>query len=285
VLTPRTFQFERCATVYYEGGSAGRLPMLLMHGVGPGASVQGAFARIMPYLTRHFHVFAMDLAGFGGSAPKPAAPYFDFEFWTAQARALMDRMPAGPIVVFGHSLSGAIALRMTSASDRIAGVITTATVGTRYELNRDLARLWTWPSSRAELRESLRSLVHDIDAISDTVLDERWKILSVPGYGDHFRAMFAGDKQTLMDSWVLSESQLRSIAIPVTLVHGRDDLPCPADLTSLRLAQSIRHADVVLLARCGHAPSMEQPQKVIAAVELAFGGLQRMSETREVIPT
>jgi pimeloyl-ACP methyl ester carboxylesterase len=83
--------------------------------------------------------------------------------------------------------------------------------------------------------------------------------------------MFSGDKQRLMDSWVIPDDTLRAIDAPVTLVHGRNDLPCPAESTSLRLAERIRYSDVVLLSRCGHAPSMEQPKKVMAAVELAFG--------------
>jgi 2-hydroxymuconate-semialdehyde hydrolase len=150
-------------------------------------------------------------------------------------------------------------------------VITTATVGTHYDLNADLKRLWTYPSSRADLRESLRSLVYDVDAVPDIVLDARWAILSSGNYAQYFSSMFAGDAQVLMDSWILADELLRSITVPVTLVHGREDRACPSELTSLRLAQGVRHADVVLLSRCAHAPAMEHPQKVIAATALAFG--------------
>src|SRR5205085_2522900 len=151
---------------------------------------------------------------------------------------------------------------------RVAAVLTTATAGTQYALNADLERLWTYPSSRAELRESLRSLIFDPRAVSDAMIDARWAILSRGDYSSYFSTMFAGDKQALMDSWVIPAAVLESIRAPVTFVHGREDMPCPFALTSLRLAERVRHSDIVLLSRCGHAPSMEQPNKVIAAVEL-----------------
>ncbi|HZQ63048.1 MAG TPA: alpha/beta hydrolase [Casimicrobiaceae bacterium] len=273
VLTAKSFAFEDCTVAYYEGGPDDALPLLLMHGVGPGASVRGAFVSILPFLVRHFHVFAMDLVGFGGSSRKPHAPYFDFELWVRQAQALVGRMLGERIALFGHSLSGAIALRLAASTPRVAGVITTATVGTRYPFNPDLGQLWTYPASRAALRESLKSLVFDVDAIPQPALDVRWSILSSGDYRSYFSQMFATDRQALMDSWVIPGEALRSIAIPVTLVHGRDDRPCPAEETSLRLAAAMPRANVVLLSRCGHAPAMEHPHKVIAAVELAFGDL------------
>jgi 2-hydroxymuconate-semialdehyde hydrolase len=242
-----------------------------MHGVGPGASVLGAFANILPFLARHFHVFGMDFVGFGASSQKPSPPYFDFELWVSQAHALTRLMPAGDLFIFGHSLSGAIALRLAAELSRVKAVITTGTAGTQYPLNKDLERLWTYPTSPAELRECLRSLIFDERVVSDTMLGERWAILSSGDYGSYFAKMFSGDKQRLMDSWVIPDDTLRAIDVPVTLVHGRNDLPCPPESTSLRLAERIRRSDVVLLSRCGHAPSMEQPRKVMAAVELAFG--------------
>jgi 2-hydroxymuconate-semialdehyde hydrolase len=244
-----------------------------MHGIGPGASVLGAFANILPFLARHFHVFGMDFVGFGASSQKPSPPYFDFELWVSQAHALVRLMPAGDLFIFGHSLSGAIALRLAAELSRIKAVITTGTAGTQYPLNKDLERLWTYPTSRAELRECLRSLIFDERIVSDAILGERWAILSSGNYGSYFARMFSGDKQRLMDSWVIPDETLRAIEVPVTLVHGRNDLPCPPESTSLRLAKQIRRSNVILLSECGHAPSMEQPKKVMAAVELAFGSL------------
>lgn len=261
---------EGCRASYFESGTLGKLPLLLMHGLGPGASVSGAFAAVRPFLDAHFHVFAMDLIGFGTSGQKPAPPYFDFPLWVRQARAVLGLMPAAEIGVFGHSASGAIALRLAASEPRIAAVITTGTAGTRFDVNGDLKRLWTFPDSREDLRGSLRSLIHDPTRVTESGLDARWGILQSSGYREYFTAMFAGNLQLLADSWIVTGDELKGISADYTLVHGRDDLPCPVEATSMRLAHQIRHANLVLLSRCGHAPALEHPEQVCAAVRLAF---------------
>jgi 2-hydroxymuconate-semialdehyde hydrolase len=261
---------EGCTVACYEGGSPGKLPLLLMHGLGPGAAIASAFATILPFLSSHFHLFATDLIGFGNSGRKPAMPYFDFPLWVRQARSVLNEMPAGPIGVFGHSASGAIALQLAASEPRVAAVITTGTVGTRLEVNEHLARLWTYPRTRDELRSAMRSLVYDAERVPDDVLDARWATLQTEGYREYFDAMFSGSLQKLADTWVIPDALLRRITADITFVHGRDDLPCPAQSTSVPLAERIRHANLVLLSNCGHAPAAERPNEVCAALRLAF---------------
>ena len=261
---------EGCTAAYYEGGTPGKLPLLLMHGLGPGAAVASAFAPILHFLSSHFHLFATDLIGFGNSGRKPSTPYFDFPLWVSQARALVREMPRGPMGVFGHSASGAIALRLAASEPRIAAVITTGTVGTRMEVNEHLARLWTYPQTRDELRLAMRSLVYDAGRVAEDVLDARWATLQTEGYRQYFDAMFSGDMQKLADAWLIPDEELGRITADVTLVHGRNDQPCPAQATSVRLAERIKQANLVLLSSCGHAPAAERPDEVCAALRLAF---------------
>src|SRR5579863_9825036 len=101
---------------YIEGGAG--FPVLLIHGSGPGASTQGNWRLILEPLAAHVHVHAMDLIGFGQSGRKPAAPYFDLELWLRQCRALIALMPGERIGILGHSLSGALALKLAAAEPR-----------------------------------------------------------------------------------------------------------------------------------------------------------------------
>ena len=269
-LIHKQLTIDGCTAAYYEGGTRGKLPLLLMHGLGPGAAVGSAFAAILDFLSSHFHVFATDLIGFGNSGRKPVMPYFDFALWVRQARAVMEKMPGNALGVFGHSASGAIALRLAATDSRVAAVITTGTAGTLFEVNEHLKRLWTCPRTRDELRIAMRSLLFDAGRVPEEMLDLRWSTLQSAGYRQYFDAMFSGDMQKLADTWVIAEEELGQIKAACTLVHGRDDLPCPAEVTSLRLAEKIRHSNVVLLSNCGHAPSAEHPGEVCAAVRLAF---------------
>jgi 2-hydroxymuconate-semialdehyde hydrolase len=266
------FEFEGHAVAGYTGGRAGSLPLLLMHGLGPGASIASAFDSVLPFLTRHFHVYAMDWVGFGRSARMQKEPYFDFAFWVRQARALIGQMPAGPIGVFGHSMSGAVSLRLAASEPRVAAVITTGSVGTRFPVNQHLRQLWTYPRSLDDLRVSMQSLLYDASGVADEQLMKRWAVLSNGDYGDYFTRIF-DDPQARADTWEISADELARIKVPYTLVHGRNDLACPAEETSIRLARQIPHSDLALIARCGHAPSVEHPQKICALVRAAFSGL------------
>src|SRR5690554_3210173 len=117
---------------YWEGGSG--FPILMLHGVGPGTSIVGNYGPVLDPLSQHLHVFAMDLIGFGESERKHSKPFFDVELWVRQALALVEQMPPGPIGVAGHSLGGALALKIGARSPRVQKILTSSTVGASYPI-------------------------------------------------------------------------------------------------------------------------------------------------------
>ncbi|GAA5233095.1 alpha/beta fold hydrolase [Verticiella sediminum] len=66
------FEFAGIAVGFYEAGAG--LPLLLLHG--PGASSRGNWSAVFGPLAERFHVYAMDLVGFGQSGRKPSPRYF-----------------------------------------------------------------------------------------------------------------------------------------------------------------------------------------------------------------
>src|SRR5699024_9136717 len=129
-------------------------PLLLLHGSGPGASTHGNWRLILEPLSQHFHVIATDLIGFGMSDRKSQTPYFDFDLWVRQAKNavdLFDRNDDG-VNVLGHSLSGAIALKLAGIDSRVKRVVTTGTMGVPMDLNPSLERVWTFPETTEDLR-------------------------------------------------------------------------------------------------------------------------------------
>src|ERR1700748_307967 len=94
---------------YLKGGEG--FPVLMIHGSGPGASTVGNWAKVLQPLSSFCTTYAMDLIGFGRSGRKPAPPFFDFELWFRQCRAMIKLIPGREIGVIGHSISGALALK------------------------------------------------------------------------------------------------------------------------------------------------------------------------------
>jgi 2-hydroxymuconate-semialdehyde hydrolase len=184
---------------------------------------------------------------------------------------MLDRIPAGPVGLVGHSISAAIALRLAAANRRVSAVLTTGAVGTSFPITGALAKLWTFPESRGQLREAMQAAVHDTSSLTDDFLDNRLRMLNQDGYPDYFRALFGGDKQALLDSWALSAETLSRVGCPVAMIHGRYDVACPHELTTAKLAGALPQADVIQLAACGHSPALEHADKFLATARLLFG--------------
>jgi 2-hydroxymuconate-semialdehyde hydrolase len=267
-LTPKTFTFQGIEVHYLEGG-AGK-PLLLLHGSGPGASTIGNWRRVLEPLCARYHVFAMDLIGFGQSGRRPQPPFFDVDFWLDQSRALLAMMPGERIGLVGHSLSGALALKLAASNPRITQVLTTGSMGAPFTPNADTRLCWTFPQTPEALRRTAAMLIFDTSLIDDAYIAARRAVLfEDPGYAPYFRDMFAADAQTYADAAVLSDGELSQITCPVCMLHGRNDTAFPPEI-SLRLASCIAQADVTILARCSHSVAMEHPAKFLAAAHSLF---------------
>lgn len=259
------FEFEGIPVAYYHAGKG--LPLMLIHGSGPGASSLGNWRTVLEPLAERFEVFAMDLVGFGKSGRKQAAPYFDYPLWVRQARAMLARIPGDKVGVIGHSLSGSIALTLAAQESRVAGVMTTGTMGAPFAPTEATRRTWTCPTNREELVQALRGLIHDASVIDEAYLQAREPVIFAPGYAEYFNAMFDGDPQQYVDAATLSDEILAQVKCKVLLLHGRDDSAFPPS-SSTMLSGRLPHADLMLLSQCSHSVAFERPDVFLTQ---AFG--------------
>ena len=254
---------------YLEAGSG--LPVLMLHGVGPGTSGMANFGPVLEPLSGRFHLFCMDLIGFGRSDRNGKRPYFDVDLWVRQAEAMLALMPSGPVGIIGHSMGGALALKVAARNDRIVKALTSCSVGAAYPINAALSGFWSLPADRAAMRQVMSRMVHSPDSITDQMIEDRWALLNQPGYPEYFGELFAPPQQRLLDAAVLSEDEIGRIKAQVVMLHGRDDQPCPPEQTTLVLARKLPQADVHLLGRCGHNLPRERTAAFLEHAHALFG--------------
>jgi len=266
----KTFNYEDVPVHYIEAGAG--LPLLLIHGSGPGASTIGNWRVVLEPLIARYHVFAMDLIGFGQSGRRLSEPYFDIDFWLGQCREMIALMPGEEIGICGHSLSGALALKLAATESRITKILATGAMGAAFAVNDATIRCWTFPETREDLRATARILIHDERHITDAYIENRVKTLfDDPSYKNYFTKMFAGDAQGYATAAVVTAEELAANRAAIRMLHGRNDAAFPCSIT-LKLAEALPQADVTLLASCSHSIALEQPEKFLLAAYELFGG-------------
>lgn len=103
---------------YAEGPDNGP-PLLLIHGQ---ATSWESYYRVLPALSREFHVFAVDVYGHGKS--DRAAGKYTANVLAEEMRAFIERVIGEPAVVSGHSSGGLIAANLAARSPEwVKGVV------------------------------------------------------------------------------------------------------------------------------------------------------------------
>ncbi len=272
-LASRFTEIEGHRVHYLEGGAG--IPVLMLHGVGPGTSAVGNFGPVLEPLAERFHVMAADLIGFGESGRKQSAPFFDVDLWVRQGLAMVEQLPAGPCFIAGHSLGGALALKIAARTDRVTGILASSAIGTGYTINDALDGFWSLPADRDGLRTAMALMAFDQTALTAEMIDQRWALLQDDGYAGYFASMFAPPRQRYIDAAVLSDDEIAAIAktgTRIVLIHGRDDRPCPAEATALVHARHFPAADLHLLSACGHNLPRERSADYLRIATSLFAG-------------
>ena len=97
---------NRLKLPYVEQGDPSGLPMLLLHGV---TDSWHSFERVLPYLPRSIHAFALTQRGHG-NADRPAKGYRTRDL-AADVALFADRFNVRSAVVVGHSMGSTNAVR------------------------------------------------------------------------------------------------------------------------------------------------------------------------------
>ncbi len=249
-----------------SGVPAGALPVVLLHGGGPGASAWSNFGRNLPAFARQFRTLMPDQPGFGQSA----APPVEGNYFTFSARALaslLDHLEIEKAHLVGNSLGGGTAVRFAlSYPDRAARLVLMGPGGLSLNVfspdpTEGVKRLTEFAAppgpSKEKLAAFLRTLVFNAKLITDELIDERYAYASTP---ESIAAMMAMgmsfyDPATAEDGMLWRE--VHRLRNQVLLIWGREDRVNPLDGALVALKQ-IRKAQLHVFSGCGHWAQLEK---------------------------
>lgn len=252
---------------YHEAGEGAgdRLPVVLLHGGGPGASAWSNFGPNLRVLSQTFRTLAVDQPGFGLS-DKPDVQGNYFRFAADALAALLDTLGIEKVHLVGNSLGGGTATRFALTHPKRVGRLALMGPG-GLSLNlfapdptEGIKRLYEFSAppgpSREKLEAFVRTMVFDQSLVTDELIDDRFRAATDPEALAAMASMGASFMQpeTFEDGLLWREAyRLRH---KVLLVWGREDRVNPLDgaFAALKL---IPKAQLHVFPRCGHWAQLE----------------------------
>ncbi len=232
-----------------EGGSK-RAPVVFIHGA---AASSVTWMDVVRRLSPQRRVIAPDLPGHGQSDPwhEVSIDGYRDAVGTVCAHLAIDK-----VVLVGHSMGGAIALRCALAwPERVAGLVLVCS-GARMRVGPAVLAAFADPT--ADHAALLAAACYAPSAPRDLV--ERWRAVAVQCPPEialaDFQAVHGFDVR----------DALSSIKAPALAIGGSDDVMLPPKLT-LEAASGLPNARAMIVPHAAHMVHHEQPDAFHAALE------------------
>ncbi len=236
--------------------------LVLLHGF---LSSSFSYRKLIPYLTNHFNVIAIDLPPFGKSG-KIYNYIYSFENIAQSIVHFLEKRGLTSFTIIGHSMGGQIALQLTkNRPDLIERAVLLCSSGYLPSFSKKIKALSYLPFfslgvryhlAKSGLEKNLQNTVYNKELIDDAMrhgylqpFTTGWKI---------FRAMGRMVRDKKDD---LLKDELKTIDKPCLLIWGREDKVVPLNIGE-RLASDLPHSELVILDKTGHLLPEENPEKV-----------------------
>jgi pimeloyl-ACP methyl ester carboxylesterase len=239
---------------YLEVGSGP--PLVLVHGLG--SSAANDWGSLLAPLGTHFHVYAPDLPGFGGS-DRPAEADYSIAMQVAAVRSFMEAVGVPRARVAGISMGGWIVSRLAGEHpEMVERLVVVAAAGLRPD----------GPPIPVEVL-----FPRDEEGIRRLVAAVRYKAPMPPSFVA--RDILA---RRLREEWIIKRTlesvrerqewlngHLGRADMPVLVVWGQQDALIPVGYAR-PLQAEFPHARLEVLDGCGHVPMADCPAEFQAAV-------------------
>lgn len=256
---------------YYEAGAesavGGGLPLVMLHGGGPGASSWSNFGTALPGFAEQFRTILIDQPGFGGS-DKPEVVGNYYRHAASYVIGLLDQLGIDRVHLLGNSLGGGTAMRLAlEYPDRVGRLILMGPGGLSLNLfhadpTEGVKRLMEFNlnPTREALKAFISTMVVNQDLVTDELVEARFADATAPGSREAMISMGMSfyNPDTFEDGMLWREAhRLRKHTL---LTWGREDRVNPLDgaMVALKL---IPKAQLHVFPNCGHWAQIEAAEE------------------------
>jgi pimeloyl-ACP methyl ester carboxylesterase len=286
---PERVELSNGETIAYRERPGGDIPVLLLHG---NLSSSVHWDIVFEEMDAQFHLYAIDLRGFGDSSyGAPAGSLADF---AGDVTLFAEEVGLDSFHLWGWSAGAGVAMQVAADTpDRIRRLVLMAPPGTQglpvYAKDENLQPTDTVLTTREELAQdpvSVAPVLQALETQDAATMKEIWTqaifVNSVPGEERFDRYVEASLKQrNLLDiDYALvhfnispedngiepGTGEVERIDAPTLVVRGEDDLVVTREMSE-RVRAEIADARYVELEGCGHAPTVDDPDRLLSEVE------------------
>jgi pimeloyl-ACP methyl ester carboxylesterase len=244
-------------------------PVVLLHGFGASSY---SFSRIIPALSKHFKLYAIDLKGFGAS-PRPDDHRYSVYDQAVLVERFLKAHHLDHVTLIGHSYGGGVALSLAlmdpARIDKMVLIDAAAYAQQLPKLIRWLQipvvgplAFYLLPASY-EVEDSYRYAFYDDRKIPEDIVKVYTENLRKPGAK---RVYLEASHQLVPEDITCVSRYYRTIRIPTLILWGADDIVIRPS-RAYRLHRDLRNSRLRIIPRCGHIPQEECPEAVVRALE------------------
>ena len=246
------------------------LPVVMLHGGGPGASGVSNYSRNIDSLAEHFRVIVPDMPGYGRSA-KGVDQSDPFGYLADMIRGLLDELGVGTACLVGNSYGGAAALRLALDTPQRVGKLVLMGPGgigtTRGVPTAGLKSLLAYYGGDGPGRDKLETfirnyLVYEGACVPDSLIDTRYAASVAPEVVADPPLRRPSGPTALRTLWRMDltrDKRLKHLQTPTLVLWGRDDKvnrPSGGPM----LANLMPNAELVMTSRTGHWMQWERAE-------------------------
>ena len=272
-VTPTMWQWRLGKVAVYEHGNPANPPVLLVHGHNAAASaheMREPFAR----LVHDYHVFALDLLGYGLS-DRPDVDY-DPDLYISLITDLLREVVQQSTTVIASSVSASHVIEAAAQNPEwVSQLVLICPTGLRRLTSQSRGGKAVEATIRAPIvgqalfygiasRISIRAFLsaqayYDKSKVTGDLVEDNYRTAHVPG-ARYAPAAFVSGRvyHDASDAWTRLEQ-------PVLIIWGREAAITPAGDAAAFLATNPR-AELVEISPAGILPHDEQPEQFVRAV-------------------
>ena len=256
-----------------RAGPAQAPRLLLVHGLGQNGFTD--WIPVLPQLARRYRITAVDLPGFGYSSA-PVAKLSPTNLARVLA-GLVEREAAGPVTVIGHSMGGAVALRLAAQHPgSVAKLVLVDAAGIlhRTAFTKHVASV---PIAVEGVPESLKEPVARLRDLGNILVE---RVFGLPGdptrvlrESEALWGIALRDRASVNAALALVDEDfttaVHTLAQPVQIIWGEADAIAPLRTGEL-LARRLPNAQLATLPGVGHVPMLQATNDFLALLTAAI---------------